>query len=183
MVVEIWNHYKNRKDGSPEQCTQKGRLDQTNTNLVSIVWATLGGYSWSLTATAARLSPRTNTWHIYSASLTCKTIPCSAGLNIFYATYRLAGSYCCSLHKNLASECDEVLGSAALEEAYAGQVEPALKIILDLEIQSSLQSSLLDMSRWGAVFTMLKTLTFKREASDSPLYKMLMEKSFISAES
>ena len=83
-------------------------------------------------ATAARLSPRTKTWHIYSASLTCKTIPCSAGLNIFYATYRLAGSYCCSLHKNLASECDEVLGSAALEEAYAGQVEPALKIILDL---------------------------------------------------
>ena len=146
LKIIIWqNGYvdfkslKIQKTAPPNKCSQKGRLDQTNTNLVSIVWATLGGYSWSLTATAARLSPRTNTWHIYSASLTCKTIPCSAGLNILYATYRLTGSYCCSLHKNLASECDEVLGSAALEEAYAGQVEPALKIILDLEIQSSLR--------------------------------------------
>ena len=39
-------------------------------HLVSIVCATLGGYSWSLTATAARLSPLTKTWHMYSASFT-----------------------------------------------------------------------------------------------------------------
>ena len=35
-----------------------------------MVWATRGGYSWSETATAARLSPRTNTCTMYSASFT-----------------------------------------------------------------------------------------------------------------
>ena len=43
---------------------------KSSQTLVSMVWATLGGYSWSDTATAASPSARTKTWHMYSASLT-----------------------------------------------------------------------------------------------------------------
>merc|ERR1719284_1374906 len=68
-------------------------------------------------------------WILMVADRNCsKTVPPNKNMaHIFCLLDRLTGSYCCSLHKNLASECDEVLGSAALEEAYAGQVEPALQ--------------------------------------------------------
>ena len=38
------------------------------------VWATLWGYSWSLRTTPARLSPRTYTWHMYSAIIMMTTV-------------------------------------------------------------------------------------------------------------
>ena len=99
-------------------------------------------YSWWILMIADRNCSKTVPPNKYMAHIFClldlKDDTLFSSLNILYATYRLTGSYCCSLDKNLASECDEVLGSAALEEAYAGQVEPALKIILDLEIQPSL---------------------------------------------
>ena len=43
--------------------------------LCIMVWATLGGYSWSETQTTLSLSDLTNTWHMYSASLTLCLAP------------------------------------------------------------------------------------------------------------
>ena len=178
MVVEIWNHYKNRKDGSPEQCTQK-RETRSNKHKPR---EHCMSYSWWILMVADRNCSKTVPPNKYMAHIFClldlQDDPMFSWSEYILCNLPTGGILLLFSPQESCKWMWWSLGQCRVGRSlcWTGRTRSENNI----ESWNTIKSSLLNMSSSGAVFN---TDTFKREASDSPLYKMLMEKSFISAES
>ena len=156
MVVEIWNHYKNRKDGSPEQCTQK-RETRSNKHKPR---EHCMSYSWWILMVADRNCSKTVPPNKYMAHIFClldlqddpmfswsEYILCNlptGGILLLFSPQESCKWMWWSLGQCRVGRSLCWTGRTRSENNFGSW--------------NTIKSSLLDMSSWGAVFNILKTL-------------------------